>query len=160
MAIKRLLNFLLHLSVYLYVVKQRILHIITFLLLAIFLIGTVGVPVSKHVCLLSGHEDVAFFADKDFKGCCTDDGCTKPQADEKDSCCDDENEFLKLNIVKKHEEHQDGEAAIPVTSVLTPAQFLTANTDTWVSQYPMQYCNLPPPRSGTDILLAVQVFLL
>lgn len=139
---------------------QRVLHTITFLLLAIFLIGTVGVPVSKHICLISGHEDVAFFADQDFKGCCTDGGCAEPDTDEKASCCDDENQFFKLNIVKKNEEHQDTESAVPSIAIQSVLTSLVSAPALHNAGLITQSTNLPPPRSGTDILLAVQVFRL
>lgn len=158
-AIRVLVNFLLLISVYLYEMKNRILHIVTFLLLAIFLIGTVGVPVSKHICFISGHADVAFFADEDFKGCCADDGCKAPVEESEDAgCCDDQNDFLKLDIVQKYEEQVALFTAIPAVFTLT---YTTCPEEEPITEaYTKHAYNLPPPSTGKDILLSAQVFRL
>lgn len=138
---------------------MRFQKTISLMMLVIFSISAIGVPVSKHICLKSGHADVAFFT-TNYVGCCAEEnGHCKPEQEQAESCCDQEDQYYKLDTPKKHEESQqltaDFSFELPylLSYVLqgeaTPDETLRFVTD-----------NSPPPTTGTEILVNHQVFRL
>ena len=134
-------------------------NISSMLLLAIFLFATTGVSVSKHICEITGHADIAFFAVEDYGGCCpVDKGCATDN-DAKPGCCSSEQNYVKADIIKKHEEYGDLNLELPVLSNAL-LSFAATQTPTLQHIY-TSYNALPPPSvSGPEKLIDIQVFRL
>ena len=139
--------------------KRVTKHISSIFLLTVFLLATTGVSISKHVCELTGHADVAFFTVEDFTGCCEKDKDCTSSSNEKPGCCSDEQNYVKADIIKKHEEQSDVKLELPV---LNTAELSFAATQTPANPYTYSsYRALPPPPiNGLDILIDKQVFRL
>lgn len=121
--------------------------------------ATTGVSVSKHICEITGHADVAFFAVEDYTGCCpVDKGCTTNN-DNKPDCCSNQQDYVKVDIIKKHEEQGDLSLKLPVltTALLS---FSATQTPTLQGVYTSYKALPPPPISGPEKLIEIQVFRL
>lgn len=140
--------------------KRLIAPISALLLLTVFLLATIGVSISKHMCQITGHADIAFFASDDFTGCCPmDKGCSSKSDDDKPGCCSDQQDYVKADIIKKHEEHADLDLKLPVLASAELA-FATTQAPSLTNLVTEYRAIPPPPLSGAQILKDIQVFRL
>lgn len=132
---------------------------VSLMMLVLFTISTIGVPVSKHICLESGHADVAFFT-ANYTGCCAEEtGHCSPEQEQAKSCCDQQDQYYKLDTPKKHEEAQqlvlDVSFELPyILSYVLQGEELPTESLHFITD------SSPPPTPGTDILVNHQVFRL
>lgn len=139
--------------------NQRFQKIMSLSLLAIFAISTIGVPVSKHICLESGHADIAFFT-TNYTGCCAQEmGHCSPEQEQQKSCCDQEDTYYKLNAPKKHEETQQLVVHAPIELPYL-LSFAVQGDEIQQPDHTFFTDSSPPTQSGTDILVNHQVFRL
>ena len=137
---------------------SKVQQVFSLLLLSVLLMGSIGVPVSKHICFISGHADVALFT-TNYKGCCTakQNHCNSEQEQAMD-CCGQEDEYLKLDVPKKHEELQK---LVQLNSFELPFLLSWAVQGAVKETFPRYFLSdLSPPSTGQDILVDHQVFRL
>jgi hypothetical protein len=108
------------------ILNRNKLFIFVFALLLIFTFSSVGVAISKHVCLSEGITEISVTG----VSTCAEHGgktaakncCKKPteQSNKKQDCCDEDFVYAVLDIVKKHEENlQEKILFTPATLVLS-----------------------------------------
>ncbi|WP_438804758.1 HYC_CC_PP family protein [Pontibacter akesuensis] len=123
-------------------------HIAVLLLAFSVLLGSVGVALSETICRMAG-TDTRIAASAD--AC-----CSKPrQAEEKDSCCEKEVSYDKLEPVAAQKQHT---LLVPVFFLtplkpLLPQQIIAAEAKVYT------YTDSSPPLHGRNLLHRIQVLI-
>ncbi len=138
------------------------IFIITGLLL--LFVGNVGVNVFKHICQEDGvwtsyfvktaddHCESKHQEAKHVKTCCS----VEKEQQEKD-CCNDQTEFYKIDL----DFYNDPSIEIPTcVSVENTFSFEFVLHESQEDYYTKKYVNPPPKRTGKDILIQHQVFII
>ena len=132
--------------------------------LLLLFVGNVGVNVFQHICQENGvwtsyfvqatdnHCEGEHKAVKHAKSC-----CAVEQEENKKDCCNDQAEFFKIDL----DFYNDPSICIPPTSaIIIPTNFDFVLSETQQDYYTSKYVNPPPNKTGKDILIQHQVFLI
>ncbi len=111
---------------------------------------TTGFNLFSHFCFMGGSQEIST---SEIHSCCSlEPVATSQQLTSK--CCDDGVHFIKLDfttVVAKYQVHQE---LLPVMAFIT--EYLS--DDVVLNKPDLIYNNLPPPKSGREILTTHQVF--
>ncbi|NRA12972.1 MAG: hypothetical protein HRT57_13545 [Crocinitomicaceae bacterium] len=129
-----------------------------FSILVLF-VGSIGVSIVSHFC--QGNETtVLTFTEKehcgDKEGLQTDDCCTETEEEEEDDCCNDELRHVQLKL--------DFFDEVDISAVIIPE--FTAELFLIYEEIPRDlskeevHNNSPPPKSGRDLILKKQNWLI
>lgn len=132
--------------------KRKALNITSLLLLVVLFTATTGFNLYSHLCTSSGSKDVSI---SKVESCCAQSNESSDVYIEKESCCELDNQLIKLEITTTNQK-----VINLVPDILPVAIFLLENIS--LQQISVNHSHntkdLPPPKIGRDILLANQVF--
>ncbi len=120
------------------------------MMLAILFAVSSGFTLFSHVCFMGGAREIS---SKQIISCCSAETQTAASQLSSD-CCNDDVRFIKFDFTSLISQHQAQQHILPadflISSVYNGNEELTSSI--------LYYNNLPPPKSGREILSSIKVF--
>ncbi|MFI5171942.1 MAG: hypothetical protein ACHQFW_06100 [Chitinophagales bacterium] len=129
--------------------KRIMRNSMVYLMTAILFAASTGFTLFSHICFMDGERKVST---QKITSCCTHE--IKPaKAEISSNCCKDESQFLKFDYQGMQRAGQDhADFTLIAAYTFTSSKILSAPESF------LQLIDLPPPKSGRDILSSIQVF--
>lgn len=134
-----------------FVTMKRIARPLAGYLMMFILFGvSTGFNLFTHICLMSGEQMVA--TQEETTDCCAKE-LPPVKTTVESNCCIEEVHFIKFDYTAAFQKYFEHEAVTtPVMGNIVPAP------ETPVMHAQASACNLPPPRTGNDLLAEISVF--
>ena len=118
---------------------------------SILFVASTGFTLFSHTCFILGETQVST---QKIDSCC-DYEATSTNTVISDPCCDDKSQFLKFEVAgARLYNHEFYFTSFNLLFIIEEKVSFSANTTTLV------YNDLPPPKTGREILIEYQIFLI